>query len=193
MGNRNSSGRTSRATAVFTSCCKCRTYSLDGPDVGRGHDGAAVQPTTSGETNELQPVAPRSEESVANQPPTNNTHENLPNSESPEMSRIRLPRPPRRPVGKASIFSLVFFLSFFLKPVVNVLAKESQWCLDVKSEALDGKLWLNWHRVFSSLWALLSYYYFIKGHWHILLLCTCLLMLYRYDAICQSPNALCTH
>lgn len=108
MGNRNSSGRTSRATAMFTSCCKCRTYSLDGPDAGRGHDGAAVQPTTSGD--ELQPVAPRSEEPVANLPPT--THENLPDSESPDMSRIRLPRPPRRPVGKP-----VF--SFF----VNVVAK----------------------------------------------------------------------
>ncbi|XP_046450915.1 annulin-like [Daphnia pulex] len=103
MGNRNSSGRTSRATAVFTSCCKCRTYSIDGHDNGRGHDGAtAVQPTTSGEMNELQPVAPGSGEPVdSNQPPTVNPHENLPNSESPEMSRIRLPRPPRRPVDEA--------------------------------------------------------------------------------------------
>jgi hypothetical protein len=113
MGNRNSSGRTSRATAVFTSCCKCRTYSIDGHDTGRGHDGAAVQPTTSGEMNELQPVAPGSEEPVdSNQPPTENPHENLPDSESPGMSRIRLPRPPRRPVGKNKSFLLSLFFSF---------------------------------------------------------------------------------
>ena len=80
---------------------------------GRGPDGAAVQPTTSGEMNELQPVAPGSEEPVdSNQPPTENPHENLPDSESPGMSRIRLPRPPRRPVGKNKSFLLSLFFSF---------------------------------------------------------------------------------
>ena len=107
MGNRNSSGR-GKAPCPLISCCKCRTYSVDGPDGGRANDAGAAEPV---ELNERQPVAPGSEEPVDNPPPTENTHENQPGSESPTMSRLpRLPRPPRIPVGKPS---LSLFVRFF--------------------------------------------------------------------------------
>lgn len=111
MGNRNSSARASTTSSVLTSCCKCRTYSIDGPDNDVGHNGAAAAAPApnSVEMNERQPVAPGSEEPVDNQPPTENPHANLPESESPGMSR--LPRPPRNPIGKP-FSSTVFLFSF---------------------------------------------------------------------------------
>lgn len=107
MGNRNSSGR---AAGLLTSCCKCRTYSVDSPDGGRANDAGAAGPV---ELNERQPVAPGREEPVDNQPSSENTHENQPGSaESPTMSRLpRLPRPPRIPVGKPSFSLCVIFSS----------------------------------------------------------------------------------
>lgn len=102
MGNRNSSARPSTISTLFTSCCKCRTYSLDGPDNGVGHNGAAAPPAPNAvEMNERQPVAPGSDQPVDNQPSTENPHASPADSDKPEMF-TRLPRPPRNPVGKSS-------------------------------------------------------------------------------------------
>lgn len=114
MGNRNSSARPSTASALFTSCCKCRTYSFDGTNnADVGHNGAGAPPAPNAvEMNERQPVAPGSDQPVDNQPSTENPLANPAESDKPEMfARVpRLPRPPRNPVGKSSLPLFSFLL-----------------------------------------------------------------------------------
>ena len=154
MGNSHSSGRTcANAASVLTSCCKCRTYSIDVADGGAGHNGAAA-PANTVEMGERQPVAPGSEEPVDNQPPAENTHENPPDTTGMFGAlRPRLPRPPKNPVGKLMsqqlpLFSwLLLLFLVFLRFTRRCYPREQlAHALDILSSSLstDAKrLWMR--------------------------------------------------